>query len=83
MLGEFARVLRPGGTLVFSTPNVNNVQSRYHYFASGHSSGVKTLMRRGRDGLQGPVHWRVRLDRVDVSMIKTRHWLLLPLGFPM
>ena len=99
-LAEFARVLKPGGALVFSTPNVNGVQSRYHYFLTGRFSGFKTLMRRGLERPPGPVPWHVtlpylptfahvlarqglRLERVEVTMIKTRQWLFLPLALPM
>ena len=99
-LAEFARVLKPGGTLVFSTPNINSVQSRYHYFFTGRFSGFKTLLRRGLERPAGPVHWHVtlpylptfahvlarrglRLERVEVTMIKTRQWLFLPLALLM
>ena len=36
VLGEIARVLRPGGTLVFSVPNVGHMLSRVTFAASGH-----------------------------------------------
>jgi SAM-dependent methyltransferase len=99
-LREFARVLRPGGALILSTPNVDNVQARWEYFASGRFSGFKTLARRGMALPPGPVHWHVTVpylptiiylltraglvvDGVEVTMIKTRQWLLLPVALPM
>ena len=45
-LAEFCRVLRPGGVLVLTTPNINNVQSRWHYFVSGRFSGFRPVTRR-------------------------------------
>jgi SAM-dependent methyltransferase len=99
-LEEFARVLRIGGRLVLSTPNVNNVQSRLHYFLTGRFSGFKTLTQRALERRDGPVHWHVTvpylptvaylltrhplaLEAVEVTMIKTKQWLLLPFALPM
>jgi SAM-dependent methyltransferase len=99
-LGEFARILRPRGRLVLSTPNVNNVQSRWEYFLTGRLSGFKTLARRALEAPAGPVHWHItvpylptlgflltqaglRIDTVDVTMIKSGQWVLLPLALPM
>jgi SAM-dependent methyltransferase len=36
VLGEIARVLRPGGMLIFSVPNVGHMLSRMTFAASGH-----------------------------------------------
>ena len=36
LLREFLRILRPGGILVISTPNVMNMYSRLHYFLRGY-----------------------------------------------
>jgi SAM-dependent methyltransferase len=36
VLSEIARVLRPGGTLIFSVPNVGHMLSRVTFAASGH-----------------------------------------------
>lgn len=36
LLREFLRILRPGGLLIISTPNVMNLYSRLHYFLRGY-----------------------------------------------
>ena len=94
---EFARVLKPGGTLVLSTPNVNNIQSRLHFLLSGHFSGFKTLTRRALEPRETYPHWHVsvpylpalvylltrsglQLERVEITMIKRKQWLLAPLA---
>ncbi len=57
---EFFRVLRPGGRLVLSTPNVNNVQSRLFYLLGGQFGGFKTLTRKALEpSSRGAVHWHV------------------------
>ena len=99
-LREFARVLRVGGRLVLSTPNVNNVQSRLHYFLSGRFSGFRPMTRRPLNGAKDKGHWHItvpylptvlflmshyglRLDAMEVTMIKTKQWLLVPVALPM
>lgn len=98
-LAEFCRVLRPGGRLVLTTPNVNNVQSRWHYLASGRYSGFRPIARRALAPAGGePVkhvsppylptilyvlsRHGVTVDHVDVTMVRTRQWLALPLTLP-
>ena len=101
-LAEFCRVLRPGGVLVVTTPNINNVQSRWHYLVSGRFSGFRTVTRRalgaqnGNDGALAHVtppylptiayvlgQHGVVVDRVGVTMVRTRQWLALPLALPL
>ncbi len=77
-LQEFARVLRAGGCLVLSTPNVNNVQSRWHYFLTGRFSGFKTLARRALERPRGPVHWHVTVPYLPtLAYLLTRYGLSL------
>ena len=40
---EFARVLKPGGTGVFSVPNYSNIEKRLKYFLRGYLTKPKTL----------------------------------------
>jgi SAM-dependent methyltransferase len=99
-LAEFCRVLRPGGRLVLTAPNVNNVQSRWHYLIAGRFSGFRPVARRTLTELGGPaVHHvtppylptivyvlnrhGIALDTVDVTMVRTRQWLALPVALPM
>lgn len=35
-LGELARVLKPGGVLILTTPNIMRLNSRFHFFFSGY-----------------------------------------------
>ena len=39
MLGEIARVMRPGGVAIVTTPNRLNVSSQIHYLLSGYYKG--------------------------------------------
>lgn len=38
LIGEFARVLEPGGTLLITTPNILNLRARLSFLLSGHRS---------------------------------------------
>jgi len=40
---EFARLLRPGGTLIVSVPNIMNIEERFKWLLSGHTSHFKPL----------------------------------------
>jgi SAM-dependent methyltransferase len=99
-LAEFCRILRPGGRLVLTAPNVNNVQSRWHYLIAGRFSGFRPVARRVLTELGGPVvqhvtppylptiiyvlsRHGVALDTLDVTMVRTRQWLALPVALPM
>jgi len=98
-LAELCRVLRPGGRLVLTTPNVNNVQSRWHYLIGGRFSGFRPVARRALAEMNGDVVQHVTppylptivyvlsrngvtVETLDVTMVRTRQWLALPLAFP-
>ena len=98
-LAEFCRVLRQGGVLVLTTPNVNNVQSRWHYLVAGRFSGFRPVARRalaatGADAVKHVTppylptlvyvlsRHGVVVETIDVTMVRTRQWLALPLAFP-
>jgi SAM-dependent methyltransferase len=97
-LAEFCRVLRPGGRLVLTTPNINNVQSRWHYLIGGQFSGFRPVTRRALAEMTGDVvkhvtppylptiiyvlsRHGVTVNTIDVTMVRTRQWLALPLAF--
>jgi SAM-dependent methyltransferase len=98
-LREFARVLRVGGRLILSTPNVNNVQSRLHYALRGRFPGFKPVTQQLLHGAKKQGHWHItvpylptlvflltqygfQVDTLEVTMIKTKQWLLVPLALP-
>jgi len=99
-LAEFCRVLRPGGRLVITTPNVNNLQSRWHYLIAGRFSGFRPITRQALAAAEdGPIahvtppylptivyvlrRHGVTVEHVDVTMVRTRQWLALPLTVPL
>jgi SAM-dependent methyltransferase len=106
-LAELCRVLRPGGRLVVTTPNVNNLQSRWHYLIAGRFSGFRPLTRRALTAAEGGLtaaegdlvahvtppylptivyvlsRHGVTVEHVDVTMVRTRQWLALPLTVPL
>ncbi len=42
---EFRRILRPGGTLIVSVPNIMNIEERLRWLVSGYTSHFKPLSR--------------------------------------
>jgi SAM-dependent methyltransferase len=99
-LAEFCRILRPGGRLVLTTPNVNSVQSRWHYLIAGRFSGFRPVVRRGLTATRDEAVKHVTppyvptiayvlsrhgvvVDHIDVTMVRTRQWLALPLAVPL
>jgi len=98
-LAEFCRVLRPGGVLVLTTPNVNNVQSRWHYLVAGRFSGFRPVARRALAATDAEAVKHVTppylptivyvlsrhgvvVETIDVTMVRIRQWLAVPLAFP-
>lgn len=50
-ISEFARLLKPGGTLVVSVPNIMNIEERLKWLFSGYTSHFKPLSREVVDGI--------------------------------
>ena len=99
-LAEFCRVLRLGGVLVLTTPNINNVQSRWHYLVGGRFSGFRPVARRALAGPDAHAvahvtppylptivyilsRHGVAVDSIDVTMVRMKQWLALPLAAPL
>lgn len=66
LVRETARVLRPGGAVVFSTPNVLNLQSRLRFLWFGFSSGPCRLVELRRSPLEATSR------RCPISISRTR-----------
>lgn len=102
-LAEFCRVLRPGGVLILTMPNVNNVQSRWHYLVAGRFSGFRSVVCRALTAVDADVdadvvkhvtppylptivyvlsRHNVVVEAIDVTMVRTKQWLAVPLAFP-
>jgi SAM-dependent methyltransferase len=95
-LGEIARVLKPGGVAIVTTPNRLNVSSRIHYLLSGYYKGRRAPLAyryRVADGRNWHVmglndlHWiawgaGLRMDALGRSRRKLRSRILAPLLWP-
>ena|ERR1700683_953676 len=67
MLGEIARVMKPGGVAILSTPNRLNVTSRMHYLLSGFYKGRRAPL---------PYRYRVEDGRNwHVMGLNDFHWM--------
>jgi hypothetical protein len=86
--------------LILTTPNVNNVQSRWHYLMSGRFSGFRPVTRRTLTAPESGAVAHVTppylptlvyvlarhgvvVDTIDVTMVRTKQWLALPLALPL
>ena len=49
---EFARVLKPGGHLIVSVPNILNIEERLKWLIYGYTSHFKPITREGRERLR-------------------------------
>jgi SAM-dependent methyltransferase len=95
-LREIARVLKPGGIAIVTTPNRLNVISRVHYLLTGFYKGRRAPLPyryRVEDGRNWHVmglndfHWMargygLRMDKIGRSRRKLRAYLFLPLLYP-
>ena len=59
---EFARVLKPGGHLIVSVPNILNVEERLKWLLYGYTSHFKPITRAGREQLRSDYH-----DREEIA----------------
>lgn len=95
-LGEVARVLKPGGTAILTTPNRLNVASRIHYLLTGYYKGRRAPLPyryRVADGRNWHVmglndfHWMahgfgLRMDALGKSHRKLKAKLMAPIFYP-
>jgi len=97
ILVEIARVMRPGGIAIITTPNRLNVSSRIHYLLSGYYKGrraplaYKYRVAEGRNwhvmGLND-LHWiawgtGLRMDALGRSRRKLRSRIFAPIMWPL
>ncbi len=96
VLGEIARVLKPGGVAIVTTPNRLNVSSRIHYLLSGYYKGRRAPLPyryRVADGRNWHVmglndlHWiawgcGLRMDALGRSKRKLRARVMAPILYP-
>jgi SAM-dependent methyltransferase len=74
-LGEIARVMRPGGVAIVTTPNRLNVSSRMHYLLSGYYKGRRAPL---------AYHYRVADGRNwHVMGLNDLHWIAWGAGLRM
>lgn len=91
-LDECRRVLRPGGSLVISTPNISSIRSRARWLMTGHHNKCKTPLDEENPGplhhismlsyhkLRYMLHSRgFSIERIATNRIKAAAWLYLPI----
>lgn len=59
---EFARVLKPGGHLIVSVPNILNIEERMKWLLHGYTSHFKPISRTTADRLRGEYD-----DRIEIA----------------
>ncbi|HYT49093.1 MAG TPA: class I SAM-dependent methyltransferase [Pyrinomonadaceae bacterium] len=59
---EFARVLKPGGHLIVSVPNILNIEERLKWLLYGYTSHFKPITRAGREQLRSEYN-----DREEIA----------------
>ncbi len=96
LLREMARILRPGGRAILSTPNEHNLANRWTYFTTGFHGDSRRVIDENDPQLpmkhinmvppaQLELVWRragLELERVEVSRHRALAWMLLPLIWP-
>lgn len=92
-VGECARILKPGGVLILTTPNISSLRSRWRWFLTGfHNKGkypldeTNPLPRHHINLLSYPqlryiFHTAgLRIARVETNQIKGVSWLYAPVA---
>lgn len=87
---ECYRILKPGGKLILSTPNILSLKSRLQFFASGYYWSFNPLDNQDRSGLQHVTartaeqyhyiahHYGFKLSDISVDKYqRSSRWLLL------
>jgi SAM-dependent methyltransferase len=91
LLREFTRVLKPGGKIMVTTPNVLNIKSRLQYLLRGRFPGFPHLCR----DVQPDEHLHInpvtlpslqfaarcsglRIERIHPSALRRKDWVYLP-----
>jgi SAM-dependent methyltransferase len=96
-LREIARVLKPGGHAILSTPNEHNLQNRWNYFLTGFYGDSRHVIDENDPDLplrhinmippsQLELAWRragLELLEIEVSKRRPGAWLLMPLLLPL
>ena len=90
-IGECARIVRPGGWMILSTPNISSLRSRWRWFLTGfHNKAKHPLdeahpLRRHHINMRGFPELRYmlhtvgfRIEQVTTNRVKPASWLYLP-----
>jgi len=90
-IGECARVVKPGGWLIVSTPNISSLRSRWRWFWTGFHNKAKYPLDEAHPQLRHHINMRgfpemrymlhtagFRIQEVATNRIKAASWLYLP-----